>query len=91
MSTFYDNCKFSTKDQENNSQNAVRKYKGAWWWKEYLRANLNGWYFKEKQDSKYEGIYWFEWKNKPETLEWTEMKVRPKNYNPSFESNIISY
>lgn len=91
MTVYHNNFKFSSKDQENYNYNYVLTYKGAWWSKEHTKASLNGLYYKEQYKSNCYGIYWYSWKENCESLKWTEIKVRPKNYNPSFESKIIPY
>lgn len=91
MTVYYNNNKFSTRDQENNNYGYVKKYKGAWWCKDSMYASLNGLHYKGKDKSNCDGIFWYSWKGNCESLKWTEIKVRPKNYNPSFESKIIPY
>jgi len=72
-------CKFSTKDQDNDDYegSCAQTYKGAWWYCNCHRANLNGYYYSGHHDSFADGVNWFDWKEYNYSLKVTEMKVKP--------------
>ncbi|CAL8366720.1 unnamed protein product [Boreogadus saida] len=70
---------FSTKDRDNDIAvtNCALSYKGAWWYKNCHRANLNGKYGESRHS---QGINWFNWKGHEFSIPFVEMKMRPYNY-----------
>ncbi|MBN3325392.1 TENR protein, partial [Atractosteus spatula] len=70
---------FSTKDRDNDIAvtNCALSYKGAWWYKNCHRANLNG---KYGESSHSQGINWYHWKGHDFSIPFVEMKMRPYNY-----------
>nr|XP_006634783.1 PREDICTED: tenascin-R isoform X1 [Lepisosteus oculatus]XP_015210849.1 PREDICTED: tenascin-R isoform X1 [Lepisosteus oculatus]XP_015210850.1 PREDICTED: tenascin-R isoform X1 [Lepisosteus oculatus]XP_015210851.1 PREDICTED: tenascin-R isoform X1 [Lepisosteus oculatus]XP_015210852.1 PREDICTED: tenascin-R isoform X1 [Lepisosteus oculatus]XP_015210853.1 PREDICTED: tenascin-R isoform X1 [Lepisosteus oculatus] len=70
---------FSTKDRDNDIAvtNCALSYKGAWWYKNCHRANLNG---KYGESSHSQGINWYLWKGHDFSIPFVEMKMRPYNY-----------
>jgi len=75
--------KFSTYDQDNDGSvdNCAVRYRGAWWYDECHRANLNA----EYNNTEYgEGVNWFTWVGVPDSLTYSlrlsEMKIRPVTY-----------
>ncbi|CAL1279268.1 unnamed protein product [Larinioides sclopetarius] len=86
MSGEHGNRKFTTKDQDNDDSkdiNCAQKHKGGWWYSSCLAANLNGLYLEEKHEVTGIGLYWSGWRVTKESLEATEMKIRPKNFRKS--------
>ena len=78
--TYHNNQRFSTFD-EGNVNNCSVLYKGSWWYKNCHNANLNGLYHKGPYKSDFgDGINWNMWKGNRESLEWTEIKIRPKHF-----------
>ena len=66
--------KFSTKDNDNDnygSSNCATMWLGAWWYNRCTHSNLNG----EYDRSSPQGITWFHWKYRWETLKFSEMKI----------------
>ncbi|MGH0140471.1 UNVERIFIED_CONTAM: hypothetical protein FKN15_071986 [Acipenser sinensis] len=70
---------FSTKDRDNDIAvtNCALSYKGAWWYKNCHRANLNGKYGESRHS---QGINWYHWKGHEFSIPFIEMKMRPYNY-----------
>ncbi|CAB1326204.1 unnamed protein product [Coregonus sp. 'balchen'] len=70
---------FSTKDRDNDIAvtNCALSYKGAWWYKNCHRANLNGKYGESRHS---QGINWHYWKGHEFSIPFVEMKMRPFNY-----------
>uniref|UniRef100_A0A482ZBE6 U22-Saltitoxin-Pre1a_1 n=1 Tax=Phidippus regius TaxID=1905328 RepID=A0A482ZBE6_9ARAC len=83
------NQKFSTKDQDNDKHDThcADRFKGGWWYNACHRVNLNGLYHKGKHESHADGVNWHAWKGHQESLEWTEIKIRPKNFRPPSPSS----
>lgn len=77
----HNNQQFSTKDKDNDlsSGNCATTYRGGWWYNNCRIANLNGNYRKGNVN---DGIIWHHWKGSSESLEWTEIKIRPKHFRP---------
>lgn len=73
------NYAFSTKDKDNDGWSkgscSVR-YKGAWWYKECHRSNLNGLYHHGKHRSSADGVNWWSWKGHHYSVKRAEMKIR---------------
>lgn len=70
---------FSTKDRDHDIAvtNCALSYKGAWWYKNCHRANLNGKYGESRHS---QGINWYHWKGHEFSIPFVEMKMRPFNY-----------
>ncbi|XP_040026632.2 tenascin-R isoform X2 [Gasterosteus aculeatus] len=70
---------FSTKDRDNDIAvtNCASSYKGAWWYKNCHRANLNGKYGESRHS---QGINWYHWKGHEFSIPSVEMKMRPFNF-----------
>ncbi|GFQ88856.1 techylectin-5A [Trichonephila clavata] len=82
MTGSHNNKKFSTKDRDNDSyegQCAVT-YKGAWWYSSCHSSNLNGLYLRGIHERHSKGVHWYSFKDHNESLDTTEMKIRPKNF-----------
>lgn len=79
--TYHNNQQFSTKDKDNDrySTSCAVKNKGGWWFKSCRYVNLNGLYRKESGE---DVIMWYHWTEKKEYLDWTEVKIRPKDFKP---------
>ncbi|GFV68641.1 techylectin-5A [Trichonephila clavipes] len=82
----HDNRKFSTKDQDNDDnkdKSCSQIYKGGWWYGACHNANLNGLNLRGPHESWANGINWRSFKGHNESLDRTEMKIRPKNFRKS--------
>ena len=70
---------FTTKDQDNDiasNFNCAEKYKGAWWYSDCHRANLNGLYLSGAHTSLAVGINWYDWRGEYYFLKISEMKMK---------------
>ncbi|XP_036298566.1 tenascin-R [Pipistrellus kuhlii] len=72
---------FSTKDRDNDIAvtNCALSYKGAWWYKNCHRTNLNGKYGESRHS---QGINWYHWKGHEFSIPFVEMKTRPYSHRP---------
>ncbi|XP_004596333.2 tenascin-R isoform X1 [Ochotona princeps] len=70
---------FSTEDRDNDVAvtNCAMSYKGAWWYKNCHRTNLNGKYGESRHS---QGINWYHWKGHEFSIPFVEMKMRPYNH-----------
>ena len=69
--SYHNGMMFTTKDRDNDknkNDNCATTRKGAWWFNNCARSNLNGQYMK---------IKWQKWKNNSKSTEKVEMKIRP--------------
>ncbi|XP_036891038.1 tenascin-R isoform X3 [Sturnira hondurensis] len=73
---------FSTEDRDNDIAvtNCALSYKGAWWYKNCHRTNLNGKYGESRHS---QGINWYHWKGHEFSIPFVEMKTRPYNPRPT--------
>ncbi|XP_063795769.1 tenascin-R isoform X2 [Pseudophryne corroboree] len=76
--TYHQGRPFSTKDRDNDVAvtNCASSYKGAWWYKNCHRTNLNGKYGESRHS---QGINWYHWKGHEFSIPFVEMKMRPYN------------
>ncbi|XP_075689186.1 tenascin-R isoform X2 [Rhinoderma darwinii] len=76
--TYHQGRPFSTKDRDNDVAvtNCASSYKGAWWYKNCHRTNLNGKYGESRHS---QGINWYHWKGHEFSIPFVEMKIRPYN------------
>ncbi|KAM4773856.1 tenascin-R isoform 3-T3 [Cyanocitta cristata] len=77
--TYHQGRPFSTKDRDNDVAvtNCAMSYKGAWWYKNCHRTNLNGKYGESRHS---QGINWYHWKGHEFSIPFVEMKMRPYNH-----------
>ncbi|XP_028390980.1 ryncolin-1-like [Dendronephthya gigantea] len=77
---YHNEMQFTTKDSDNDvweKKNCATRRKGAWWYKDCQRANLNGLYLGAGQINK-TGTLWKEWQYY--SLKKAEMKIRPSHF-----------
>ena len=74
--SYQNNQQFTTKDRDTDewSDNCAVDYHGAWWYKSCLDSNLNGEYFRERQNHG-KGVWWNDWQYN--LLKRVKMKIRP--------------
>ncbi|KAL3885222.1 hypothetical protein ACJMK2_025310 [Sinanodonta woodiana] len=77
--TYHSSMKFSTKYRDNDlssSKNCASLYKGGWWYRDCVLANLNGLYGSTQS---YEGINWYAYAGPNTSMIYADMKIRRKN------------
>ena len=75
----HNGMQFTTRDRDNDLApygNCGQGYKGGWWYRVCIPANLNGEYFSEPITPNLRGIKWSAWKGAYYSLKFTEMKLR---------------
>ena len=79
---YHDGSAFSTKDQDNDSddRNCAKTFQGGWWYKSCRDANLNGLYHHGTHESFADGINWYHWKGDYYSAKRSEMKIRPADF-----------
>ena len=82
--SYQSGSRFSAYDNDNDmdsSRNCAAKFQGGWWFRRCLRCNLNGRYIQGGQQSEAPstGVLWSEFKGVQYSLQYAEMKIRPKN------------
>ena len=77
--SFSNQEQFSTKDNDNDSygSNCAVEWKGAWWYKNCHRSNLNGLYLGAG-DTDGTGIRWYYWHSS--SMKKAEMKTRASRF-----------
>ncbi|GIX88382.1 techylectin-5A [Caerostris extrusa] len=82
----HNNLKFSTKDRDNDhsKENCAQRHKGAWWYNNCHNSNLNGRYLRGTNST--EGVAWVTFRRNHESLDTSEMKIRPKIFGKSLSS-----
>ena len=73
---------FSTKDRDNDQYrgNCASLRKGAWWYKDCFRSNLNAMYHLGKHSSDGDGVNWRTWRGYFYSAKRAEMKIRPVDF-----------
>ena len=72
---------FSTKDQDNDLRkvsSCAVNFKGAWWYYDCHRSNLNGQYLGGHHDTFADGINWKAFRGYFYSLKRSEMNLRPQ-------------
>ncbi|XP_051553826.1 ficolin-1-B-like [Myxocyprinus asiaticus] len=76
--TYHNNSSFSTKDHDLTANRCPDNYKGAWWYDDCHKSNLNGPYKNGPHESFADGINWLSGKGYNYSYKYTEMKIRLK-------------
>ncbi|XP_067321172.1 tenascin-X [Anolis sagrei] len=79
--SYHSGSVFSTRDRDPNRLiiSCAVSYRGAWWYHNCHYANLNGLYANNRD---HQGINWFNWKGFEFSIPFTEMKIRPRGFQP---------
>ncbi|XP_012589833.1 PREDICTED: tenascin-X [Condylura cristata] len=79
--SYHSGSVFSARDRDPNNLliSCAVSYRGAWWYKNCHYANLNGLYGSTVD---HQGVSWYYWKGFEFSVPFTEMKLRPRNYQP---------
>ncbi|XP_041082464.1 tenascin-like isoform X1 [Polyodon spathula] len=82
---YHDDRPFSTKDHDPKPfiTRCAISYKGGWWYRNCHQVNLNGLYANSKD---HQGVNWFDWKGLDFSIPFTEMKMRPANFQSARRS-----
>ena len=78
--SFSNNQQFSTKDRDNDVHDSIhcaQHHDSGWWYKNCMRAHLNGQYLGGATEIAWDGIVWTTWKGSKYSLKTVEMKMRP--------------
>ncbi|KAH0630540.1 hypothetical protein JD844_013660 [Phrynosoma platyrhinos] len=79
--SYHSGSVFSTRDRDPNRViiPCAVSYRGAWWYRNCHYVNLNGLYANNRD---HQGINWFNWKGFEFSIPFTEMKLRPRGFQP---------
>ncbi len=71
--------KFTTQDVDNDLRtgNSAKGWHGAWWFRGFGSAHLNGEYLGGHHNQGPKGIYWYTYKGWRYSYKVAEMKVAP--------------
>ncbi|XP_049988745.1 tenascin-X isoform X14 [Alexandromys fortis] len=77
--SYHSGSVFSARDRDPNNLliSCAVSYRGAWWYKNCHYANLNGLYGSTVD---HQGVSWYHWKGFEFSVPFTEMKLRPRNF-----------
>ncbi|XP_041090672.1 ficolin-1-B-like [Polyodon spathula] len=76
--TYHNNMPFSTKDHDLTAHRCPDNYKGAWWYDDCHKSNLNGPYKNGPHETHADGINWKSGKGYNYSYKYTDMKIRLK-------------
>nr|XP_020765090.1 tenascin-X isoform X2 [Odocoileus virginianus texanus] len=79
--SYHSGSVFSARDRDPNNLliSCAVSYRGAWWYRNCHYANLNGLYGSTVD---HQGVSWYYWKGFDFSVPFTEMKLRPRSYQP---------
>nr|XP_055186605.1 tenascin-X isoform X3 [Nyctereutes procyonoides] len=79
--SYHSGSVFSARDRDPNNLliSCAVSYRGAWWYRNCHYANLNGLYGSTVD---HQGVSWYYWKGFEFSVPFTEMKLRPRSYQP---------
>ncbi|KAM4835526.1 tenascin-X isoform 2-T2 [Thomomys bottae] len=79
--SYHSGSVFSSRDRDPNNLliSCAVSYRGAWWYRNCHYANLNGLYGSVVD---HQGVSWYHWKGFDFSVPFTEMKLRPRSYQP---------
>ena len=72
---------FTTPDRDNdlNSGNCARYYKGGWWYNSCMYSQLNGIYHHDTTPRAWEAVVWYTFTTSTRSLKFAEMKLRARD------------
>ncbi|XP_020953998.1 tenascin-X isoform X13 [Sus scrofa] len=79
--SYHSGSVFSARDRDPNNLliSCAVSYRGAWWYRNCHYANLNGLYGSTVD---HQGVSWYYWKGFEFSVPFTEMKLRPRSFQP---------
>jgi len=77
----FSDVQFSTNDNDNDDwdNSCAQTHKGAWWYRDCLGANLNGFYLNGSHSSYADGVNWAAFRGVNYSLKYTQMNVKIKS------------
>ena len=83
--SYHSGNQFSTQDRDNDvyePSHCAQRYRGGWWYRSCINANLNGLYLsgKYKPTTAQNGVGWQWWRGRSYSLKFVEMKWREKEH-----------
>jgi len=78
--SYHKDQQFSTHDQDNDAWsagNCAVKHRGAWWYKDCLRSNLNGEFITPVSE---QGMVWYDAEDVVHSIKFSVMMIRPVDF-----------
>lgn len=76
--SYHAGMQFTTRDADHDlsvNKNCAKFHRGAWWYRNCFRSNLNGRY-RDPSKKHPDGIIWAFWRGYTESIPFVEMKIK---------------